>query len=157
MRDETLARLLEDFVYVPKSAVDEITPTVLHHTLDSQSFLRNRGYLSVGELFVKCVDAHVASGSYFWLNLESGDWDLHFYTLERYRRQGMATALFHDGVLPWLRRNKFNGERISTTALSTESIGLLKRLGFNLDGARYGYVVERVGEEMAVAAKRLML
>lgn len=140
MTNETLANLLADFFHLPETAVDEIAPTVLHHTLNGNSPLRNRGYLSNGELFVKIVEQkQPTSVGYFWLNMDTWSWDLHFYTVARFRRRGMATEIFYEGILPWLRINGYRGERIRTTELGTESIGLLKKLGFIQDGAGYDY------------------
>ena len=130
---------------IPTRFVDTVGSSIIHHSIDSNSPLRGMGYVSQGELFVKVDSGRPLAGGYFWLN-DSMEWDIHLYTFDAYRRHGLATALFRDGILPWLRCH-YGGERICTTIIASESIALLGKLGFMCSNGCYNFVIPPLNNE----------
>lgn len=143
MTNETLANMITEFTNLPAATVTAITDSISHHCLDCLSPYRDLDYFSQGELFIKCLDDEPACGAFFWLNGETGDWDLHLYTLGQFRRKGLATELFGQGLVPWLCDNGYLGTQIVTTLLDEEAADLASRLGFKKSDTSYKYSVEK--------------
>lgn len=148
MTNETLIRILQDATALPRCQLEETARGFYHHTLDYRSALRESGHATIGELFFTLVEGKVAAGCVFYLRPDHREWDIHFWTMEPFRKQHFATNLFVLAVLPWLRQNGYVNEIILTEAIGgNASRDLLRKLGFVDSNGLFQYAIRTDGEQ----------